>query len=74
MEIAIFRFAIVWIILHILLFFIELWRYKNGSFRFKWFFENEMCYLTYFIIFIDIIAIVLFIGIHSIRWILQPIT
>lgn len=70
MEIVIFRFAIVWIVLHILLFFIEWYRYKNSPFNFKWFLKNEMTILTYLILIIDILF---FIGKYLIFWILQPI-
>lgn len=73
MKIVLFRFAIVWVILHVLLFFVERWRYKKSSFNLEWFLKNGMCNLTYLIIFIDIISIVFFIGINLIRWIFQPI-
>ena len=73
MEIVLFRFIIVWIVLHILLFFIEWWRYKNNCFNFEWFLKNEMTAITYVILSIDILSIIFFIGGHLIYWILQPI-
>ena len=73
METVLFRFAIVWIALHILLFFVELWKYKNGSFNLEWFLKNEMFIFTYLILSIDIILIAFFVGKHLILWILQPI-
>ena len=73
MEIVLFRFIIVWIALHILLFFVEWWKYKNGPFSLEWFLESEMFIFTYLILFIDIILIAFFVGKHLIFWILQPI-
>lgn len=73
METVLFRFAIVWIILHILLFFIEWWRYKNSRFNFEWFLKNEMTALTYVILSIDILSIIFFVLGHLVHWILQPI-
>ena len=73
MKIVIFRFAIVWIVLHILLFFIEWWRYKNSSFNLEWFLKNEMTALAYIILSIDILSIIFFVLGHIVCWILQPI-
>ena len=73
MEIVLFRFIIVWIALHILLFFMEWWKYENSPLNLEWFLKNEMSVLTYIIIFIDIISIIFFVGKHLILWILQPI-
>ena len=73
MEIVLFRFIIVWIALHILLFFVEWWKYKNSSFNLKWFLKDRMFIFTYLILSIDIILIIFFVGKHLIFWILQPI-
>ena len=73
MKIVLFRFAIVWIVLHILLFFIEWWRHKNSHFNFEWFLKNEMTALTYVILSIDILSIIFFVLGHLVYWILQPI-
>ena len=73
MEIVLFRFAIVWIVLHILLFFIEWWRYKHNNLNFKYFWEYGMMDTTCGILIVDItVGIILIFG-FSMKWILQPI-
>lgn len=73
MKIVLFRFAIVWIVLHILLFFIEWWRYKHNGLNLKYFCKNGMMDITRAILIIDItVGVILLFG-FLMKWILQPI-
>lgn len=73
MKDMLFRFAIVWIVLHIILFFIERYRYKHSHYSWYGFKTEGMLYITYFILCIDkagiLAAIIMGLG----YWILQPI-
>lgn len=73
MESVLFRFIFVWFMLHIILFFVERYRYKHSSMSWYGFKNNGMLDFTYAIIFIDkvgaCIGIVMLIG----YWIFQPI-
>lgn len=73
MEEALFRFSIVWFLLHIILFFIERYRYKHSNWSWYGFKHNGMLDITYAIIFIDkvgaCIGTIMLIG----YWIFQPI-
>ena len=71
-EVA-FRFTFVWIILHIILFFIEMYRYKHSSWSWYGFKNNGMLNITYFIVFIDSVGISIAIVLGLGYWILQPI-
>lgn len=69
---VLFRFSIVWIILHIILFFVERYRYKHNSWSWYGFKNNGMLDVTYIILFIDkigaCIGTIMLIG----YWIIQP--
>ena len=73
MENVLFRFIVVWIILHIILFFVEMYRYKHSTWSWHGFKNDGMLDITYGILFIDkagvCIAIIMGLG----YWILQPI-
>jgi len=73
MGIVLLRFGIVWIILHIILFFVERYRYKHGSWSWYGFKNDGMLDITYIILTIDvigsIIGLIMLIG----SWIFQPI-
>ena len=71
-EVA-FRFTFVWIILHIILFFIEMYRYKHSNWSWYGFKNNGMLNITYFIVFIDSVGISIAIVLGLGYWILQPI-
>ena len=70
---VLFRFSIVWFLLHIILFFIERYRYKHSNWSWYGFKNNHMLDITYIILGIDkvgfSIGIVMLIG----YWIFQPI-
>lgn len=73
MEIVLFRFIVVWIILHIILFFVEMYRYKHSTWSWYGFKNNDMLDITFFILFIDMVgvcaAIIMVLG----YWVFQPI-
>ena len=73
MNIVLFRLIVVWIILHIILFFVETYRYKHSSWSWYGFKNDGMLHITYGILFIDIIggSIAMIMGIGY--WVLQPI-
>lgn len=70
---VLFRFIFVWIILHIILFFVEMHRYKHSSWSWHGFRNNGMLDITHIILCIDTmgacVGITMLIG----YWILQPI-
>ena len=53
MENVLFRFIVVWIILHIILFFVEMYRYKHSTWSWHGFKNDGMLDITYGILFID---------------------
>ena len=73
MESVIFRFSIIWILLHIILFFIERYRYNHTIMSWYAFKNYGMLDITYIILYIDvvgsIIGIIMLVG----YFILQPI-
>ena len=73
MEDVLFRFLVVWASLHIILFFVEWYRYKHSDWSWYGFKRNCMLDITYGILFIDIVgvngAIILGLG----YWIFEPI-
>ena len=73
MEIVLFRFTVVWFILHIILFFVEMYRYKNSNWSWYGFKNNGMLDITCFILFIDMLGISIAIVMGLGYWILQPI-
>lgn len=70
---VLFRFIFVWITLHIILFFVEMYRYKHSNWSWYGFKNNGMLEITYIILGIDTagsaIGIITLIG----YWIFQPI-
>jgi hypothetical protein len=70
--IILFRFFIVWIILHIILFFVERYRYKHSNWSWYGFKNEGMLDITYIVIAFDKICgtIAIFGGLAY--WILQP--
>lgn len=68
-----FRFSIVWIVLHIILFFTERYRYKHSSWSWHGFKRNGMLEITYLILFVDIAGFSVGIVMSIIYWIFQPI-
>ena len=70
---VIFRFIVVWFMLHIILFFVERYRYKHSSMSWYGFKNDGMLDITYIILCVDTmgssIGIVMLIG----YWIIQPI-
>ena len=73
MEYVLFRFAIVWIVLHIILFFVEMYRYKHSNWSWYGFKNNGMLDITYFVLSIDIFGVSAAIMIGIVYWIFQPI-
>ena len=52
-KIVLFRCIIVWVVLHIVLFFIELYRYKHSVWSWEGFKQEGMLFITYFVWAID---------------------
>ena len=73
MEEVLFRFIFVWFTLHIILFFIERYRYKHSTWSWYGFKHNGMLEITYFILFIDVVCLIAGIIMLIGYWIFQPI-
>lgn len=73
MESVIFRFCIVWLVLHIILFFVEKYRYNHSNWSWYGFKNNGMLAITYIIWFIDMVGVCIAIIMGLGYWILQPI-
>lgn len=73
MEYVLFRFAIVWVVLHIILFFVEMYRYKHSDWSWHGFKENGILDITCFILTIDILSVGAAIIIGIVYWIFQPV-
>jgi len=73
MKIVLFRFIIVWSMLHIILFFIESYRYKHSNWNWYGFRNDGMLDFTYGILFIDIVGVTIAIIMGLGYWILHPI-
>ena len=73
MEIVLLRFGIVWIILHIILFFVERYRYKHSSWSWYGFKNDGMLDITHIILTIDVIASIIGLIMLIGSWIFQPI-
>lgn len=73
MEDVLFRLAIVWIALHIILLFVEWYRYEHSSWSWHGFKNNGILDFTCFILSIDalVVSIAILGGVGY--WILQPI-
>ena len=57
MVYVLFRLAIVWIVLHIILLFVEWYRYKHGNWSWYGFKNNGMLDVTYVILYIDTLGV-----------------
>ena len=73
MEITLIRFLIVWILLHIILFFVEWYRYKHSNWSWYGFKNDGILDITCIILAIDKIGIIIAIIMGTGYWILQPI-
>lgn len=73
MEYVLFRLAIVWIVLHIILFFVEMYRYKHSNWSWYGFKNDGMLDITYIILAIDEISVIIAIIMGVGYWILQPV-
>ena len=72
MEIALFRFVIVWTMLHIILFFVERYRYKHGNWSWYGFKNYGMLAITHIVIALDKLCGIVAIFGGLAYWILQP--
>lgn len=70
---VIFRFCIVWFVLHIILFFTEMYRYKHSNWSWYGFKNYGMLDITYIILCADILGFSVGIVMLIIGWIFQPI-
>ena len=70
---VIFRFSIVWLVLHIILFFVEWYRYKHSNWSWYGFKNVGMLHITYIILIIDVIGSILGLIMLIGHWIFQPI-
>ena len=68
-----FRFSIVWFMLHIILFFIEMYRYKQSNWSWYGFKNDGMLDITYIVLSLDAIGSALGILMLIGYWIFQPI-
>lgn len=73
MEYVLFRLAIVWIVLHIILFFVEMYRYKHSNWSWYGFKNNGILDITCFILFVDMLSVGAAIIIGTVYWIFQPV-
>ena len=73
MEDVLFRFFIVWASLHIILFFVEWYRYRNYEWSWSNFKRYGMLDITYFVLRVDTIGYIAAIAGGLLYWILEPI-
>lgn len=73
MEDVLFRFLSVWVLLHIILLFVEWYRYKYGYWSWYCFKNDGMLLITYIILYFDKISVIIAIIMGVGYWILQPI-
>jgi hypothetical protein len=73
MEDALFRFLIIWTLLHIILFFVEWYRYKHSNWSWYGFKNDGMLDITYIILAIDKIGVIAAIIMGLGYGILQPL-
>jgi hypothetical protein len=73
MESVIFRFSIVWLVLHIILFFIERYRYKHSNWSWYGFKNGGMLEITYIVWAIDRVGCCLAVVGGLLYWIFQPV-
>lgn len=73
MKIVLFRFFVVWVLIHIILFFVETYRYKHSNLSWYCFKNDGMLDITYSILIIDIIIISTAAIMGQLYWVFQPI-
>lgn len=73
MKIILLRFLVVWIVLHIILYFVEKYRYKHSNWSWYGFKHDGMLNITHFVLSIDMIGGIIIVLGGLIYWILQPI-
>jgi len=73
MESVLFRFSIVWLVLHIILFFIEWYRYKKSNLSWRYFRNVKMLEITKFTLFLDGMCLIISIVGLIMYWIFQPL-
>lgn len=73
MEEVLLRFLIVWVSLHIILFFVEWYRYKHCGWSWRDFKRLGMLDITYIVLFIDTFCYVVAIASILLYWIFEPI-
>lgn len=67
------RLAFVWIVLHIILFFVEMYRYKHSNLSWYGFKNVGMLEITYCVLAIDTLGIGIAIMSGLGYWVFQPI-
>ena len=70
--VTLFRFLVVWIVLHIVLYFVERYRFKHSNFSWFGFKREGMLDITYIVLTLDSLAIGFGIVGRLIYWIVQP--
>ena len=73
MKIVLLRFVVVWLVTHVILFFVERYRYKRSDWSWHNFKNNGMLNITCTVLTIDRIGGCLVILVSLLYWILQPI-
>ena len=69
---VLFRFSIVWFMLHLILFFVEMYRYKHSNWSWYGFKHDGMLGITYVILAIDTMGVSIAIIMGLGYWIFQP--
>lgn len=72
MKIVLLKLLVIWIALHIILYFVEKYRYKHSNLSWYGFKEDGMLAITHLVLGIDIIIGMTIILIGLVYWILQP--
>lgn len=72
METTLLRFLVVWIVLHIVLYFVERYRFKHSDFSWRGFKREGMLDITYIVWILDQLVIGFAIIGGLIYWIVQP--
>ena len=73
MDAVLLRAVFVWILLHIILFFVEWYRYKHSNLSWFGFKNNGMFFLTQFVWVIDAFMLVVGIIVCVMYWVFLPI-
>jgi hypothetical protein len=70
-KIMLLKFLVVWIVLHVILFFVEWYRYKHGCWSWYGFKTEGMLDITYLVIVVDEICGTIAIVGSLVYWILN---